>query len=203
MEDATRTYQTRCGASPLVQEVLAACAHLFSHVEHCLLADISKGKTPGQLKSSYLIEHGITARHFNSIRVKLEGKIASIKELRKTQILDLKEQIKTLEAKITRLEKKFWGSLRIHQKKRRLHKFKQKLENLIKDQEQDKVSLCFGSKQLFRSQFDLEANGYQTHEQWREDWNQARANEIFFLGSKDESSGNQTCTATVEEDNSI
>ena len=185
MEDATRTYQTRCGPSSLVQEALAACAHLFSHIEHCLLADISKGKTPGQLKSSYLIEHGITARHFNAIRVKLEGKITSLKELRKTQILDLKEQIKTLEAKIAKLEKKFWGSLRVHQKKRRLHRLKQKLENLIKDQEKGKVSLCFGSKKRFYSQFDLENNGYQTHDQWREDWHQARTNEIFFLGSKD------------------
>ena len=30
-----------------------------------------------------------------------------------------------------------------------------------------------------------------------------RTSEIFFLGSKDETSGNQTCTASIEEDNSL
>ncbi len=203
MKDSTRTYQTRPHYSPLVEEAFCACAELFAHIEHCLLADISKGKTPGTLKSSYLVKYGITARHFNAIRVKVEGKIASIKELRKIQISDLKEQIKPLETKISKLQKKPLLSFSVHQKKRRLHKLQQRLEQLVKDQEQDKISLCFGSKKLFHAQFDLEANNYKTHEEWLEYWRHARTSEIFFLGSKDETSGNQTCTASIEEDNRL
>ncbi|HEY4832195.1 MAG TPA: hypothetical protein VIH61_06510 [Waddliaceae bacterium] len=45
-----------------------------------------------------------TARQFNAIRVKVEGKIASIKELRKIEIAEIKEQIAALEAKISRLQ---------------------------------------------------------------------------------------------------
>src|SRR5580693_3949582 len=97
MKDSGRTYQTRPSLDPLAQEAFQACAELFAHIEHCLLADISKGITPGALKSSYLVKYGITARQFNAIRVKVEGKIASIKELRKMQISDLKEQITALE----------------------------------------------------------------------------------------------------------
>ena len=203
MKDSTRTYQTRFHHSPLAQEALLACAALFAHVEHCLLADISKGKTPGTLKSTYLIKYGITARQFNAIRVKVEGKIASIKELRKMQICDLKEQIKSLETKISKLQKKPLLCFLVHQKKRRLHKLKQRLEKHIKEQRQDKISLCFGSKKLFHAQFALKANNYNTHEEWLTRWRHERTNEIFFLGSKDETSGNQTCTATIEKDNSL
>ena len=203
MKDATRTYQTRSHHSPLAEGALCACAELFAHIEHCLLAHISKGKTPSELKSSYLVKYGITARQFNAIRVKVEGKIASIKELRKMQISDLKEQIKALETKISKLKKKPLLSFLTHQKRRRLHKLRQRMEQLIKDQEQDKISLCFGSRKLFRAQFDLEANHYKTHEEWLECWRHARTSEIFFLGSKDETSGNQTCTASIEEDNRL
>ena len=202
-QDSTRTYQTRLSLAPIAQEALQACADLFARIEHCLLADLSKGKTTAELKPSYLVKYGITARQFNALRVKVEGKIASIKELRKMQISDLKEQITALEAKITKLQKKPLLSLLVHQKKRRLYRLQQRLQKHIKDQQQDKISICFGSKKLFHAQFNLEANHYKTHEEWLKSWRHARASEIFFLGSKDETSGNQTCTATLAEDNSL
>ena len=202
-DSALRTYQTRPTLSSTAMEALQVCADLFAHVEHSLLADICRGKSPNELKSAYLVKYGITARQFNALRVKVEGKIASIKELRKMQISDLKEQIKALKAKISRLQKKPLLSLFVHQKKRRLHKLNQRLEQLIQDQEEDKVSLCFGSRKLFHAQFDPEANNYKTHEEWLADWRLARTSEIFFLGSKDESSGNQTCTASIEKDNTL
>jgi len=116
MKDSTRTWQTRLSLDSIAQEAFQACAELFAHIEHCLLADISKGKLINELKSSYLVKYGITARQFNAIRVKVEGKIASIKELRKIQISDLKEQIKALETKIVKLQKKHLLSLLVHQK---------------------------------------------------------------------------------------
>jgi IS605 OrfB family transposase len=203
MKDQTRTYQTRPPLDPIAQKAFQACAELFAHVEHRLLADISKGEKPSELKSSYLVEYGITARQFNAIRVKVEGKLASIKELRKMQISDLKEQIAALETKISKLKKKPLLALLVHQKKRRLYKLQQRLEQLIKDQKEGKTLLCFGSKKLFHAQFDLEANHYKTHEEWLKAWRHARTSEIFFLGSKDEASGNQTCTATLEENNHL
>ena len=203
MDNSTRTYQTRLSLNPIALEAFHACAELFAHIEHCLLADISKGKSTGELKSPYLVKYGITARQFNALRVKVEGKIASIKELRKMQISDLKEHIKVLETKIVQLQKKPLLSLLVHQKKRRLHKLQQRMDQLVKEQSQDKISLCFGSKKLFHAQFNLEENNYTTHEEWLESWRHARTSEIFFLGSKDETSGNQTCTACIEEDDRL
>lgn len=203
MKDLGRTYQTRPSLDPIIEKAFHACAELFARIEHSLFADISKGKTPGELKSSYLVKYGITARQFNAIHVNIEGKIASIKELRKMQIFNLKEQIHALETKISKLAKKPSLSFLVHQKKRRLHRLKQRLERLIEDLEQSKIPLCFGSKKLFHAQFDLEANHYTSHEEWFACWRHARTSEIFFLGSKDETSGNQTCTASLEEDNRL
>ena len=62
------------------------------------------------------------------------------------------------------------------------------------------MRLCFGGKKLFRAQFSLEQNGYQSHEEWKAHWDEARSSEIFNLGSKDETAGNQSCTATIRED---
>ena|SRR3984885_2538967 len=61
-----------------------------------------------------------------------------------------------------------------------------------------KISLCFGSKRLYNQQFHLEENGFGSHEEWQELWQFARNDSFFLLGSKDESQGNQSCSATVD-----
>ena len=53
--------------------------------------------------------------------------------------------------------------------------------------------LCFGSKRLWRKQHHLEANGYASHQEWLSDWREARSNEFFVLGSRDETAGCQLC----------
>jgi IS605 OrfB family transposase len=196
MTDDIRTYQTRIPLDLLTQKILQAITELLSQVTHALFADISSGKKPSDLKSSYLKKYGITARQFNACRVNIEGKISSIKERRKQLILEQKEKIEKLEKKLRKIK----SPLIQHQKKRRLHLLKQNYKKLVQE---SKVSLCFGSKKLFRTQFNLEKNGYQNHEEWLTDWNNARCNEFFVLGSKDETSGNQSCTATIEPNNTL
>jgi hypothetical protein len=34
---------------------------------------------------------------------------------------------------------------------------------------------------MFLSQFHLEENGYQNHDQWKEDWHKKRHNRIFLI----------------------
>ena len=142
----------------------------MSHVERCLFADIATGKIAGDLKSSYLTHFRITARQFNAARVKLEGKIDSILRLQSQRIETKKHQIAALEETLAHLKNKKI----LHQKKRRLAKLKDQLKKLETAQKNKEISLCFGAKKLFRAQFDLEANGYATHEDWKNDWRQAR-----------------------------
>src|ERR1700674_2112876 len=114
MDAAIRTYQTRGRLEAEDTDILLRCADHLSHIKHALFADISAGKNPNDLKSCYLTRYGITARHFNAIRVTVEGKIASIKERRKGLIVELEDRIKSIEAKITRCKK----PMIVHQKKR-------------------------------------------------------------------------------------
>ena len=92
---------------------------------------------------------------------------------------------------------------KLHEKKQLLFNLQEKEKKFKLDQEAGKVRLCFGSKNLFRAQFNLEANGYASQEEWLADWQNTRSNSFFLMGSKDESGGNQSCTATLCEDGSL
>ena len=184
------TFQARFTLDAPSLVLLDKTAELLSSVERTLFAEIMAGRTPSELKSTYLKRFDITARHFNACRVQVEGKIRSLKELQK-------DQIENLQALLKNLEKKPKKSLQ------RIFRLKQKLERLESDRAVGKVSCCFGSKKLFRAQFNLDQAGYSDHAEWKRDWNYARSSEFFLLGSKDETSGNQSCTATIQEDNKI
>ena len=196
-DHSSRTYQTRIQDS--FDAPLTAYADLMAHVEHSLFREMAAGKVAADLKSSYLTSFHITARQFNATRVKLEGKVDSILQLLSLRIETKKTQIESLEEAIPRLKNKKIQ----HLKNRRLSQLKYQLKKLEAAQKDKKVALCFGSRKLFRAQFDLAANGYKTHEEWRASWKRARASEIFILGSKDETAGNQSCTATIAQNGSI
>ncbi len=202
-EDRTFTFQARPVLDCDPVRILSEYAKLAGKAERALFADLAKGKSVRELKPSYMRKYGITSRQFNALRVQIEGKIASIKELRKDQLIELRKRKDSLIAKIQKLEKKNDKALLIHQKKRRLARIGSRVKALETEIASGKVRLCFGSRKLFRAQLDLKGNGYETQEEWRQDWTAARSDSFFVLGSKDESSGNQSCTATLEEDNSI
>jgi IS605 OrfB family transposase len=202
-KENTRTYESRIKITARDDAILHEFSNYFTKLQRCLFADIAAGKKPNELKSHYITHYQITARHFNSIRVSVEGKIASIKARQPEIITEKKERIRSLEKKISHLKKKKRTEEIIHQKKRRLHTLQKSLKDLETDRKNGLVRICFGSKKLFRAQFDLKANGYTHHEEWRKDWQKARSMELFFLGSKDETSGNQSCTATVEPDQTL
>jgi IS605 OrfB family transposase len=201
--ETIRTFETRIQIDPLTDEILHSCTDLFTHIQHRLFADIASGKNPGELKNDYLACYEITARQFNALRVQIEGKITSIKQLRILHILETKERISSLEKTIKKLVKTKANPKLIHQKKRRLNSLEHKLNKLKEDQKKGTVRCCFGTKKLFHAQFNLKANGYTSHQDWLTDWRKTRTREIFFLGSKDETAGNQTCTATLTPDQTL
>ncbi|MDR3624352.1 MAG: IS200/IS605 family accessory protein TnpB-related protein [Chlamydiales bacterium] len=199
MKSNIRTYQTRIHSDIFIDQVLNQYAKLFAETEHLLFKAIILGVDPNICKISFLSALDITARQFNACRIVLDGKIASVKERRDTQIIELQEQIKTLDTKV----KKIKNLAVAHQKRRRLGQLNCKLAALKKDKEKGAVRLCFGSKKLFRAQFSLKENGFTTHDEWKQAWNAARYSEFFVLGSKDETSGNQSCTAYLNADGSL
>jgi len=203
MTSLIHTYQTRLALDELADTAFNEMAKLFSKVQRTLFADIMAGAQPSELKSKYLIRFQITARQFNACRVSIEGLIASRKQLQILQIAELKSKIEVLEKLILSLERKTRSSHTLFLKKRRVRNFKGKLSQLEADRKNGIVRICFGTKKLFHAQFHLEASGFHSFEEWKTEWEHSRSNAFFFMGSKDETAGNQTCAASIQEDGKL
>lgn len=197
------TYQTRLSTDAGRDALLDAYAALYGKAERSLFAALRAGSTVNDLKRAFLPRFGLTARQFNAIRVGLDGKIASIKERRPEMISEMEARIKKAGKVIAKLEKRVQESNKLHQKKRRLAALQARCKALKADRQADAVRICFGSHKLFRAQFDLDANGYAEHAEWKRDWEASRSSQFFVLGSRDELSGNQTCQALISEDGSL
>ena len=206
-----------------VYDYFQRVAKEFCRIERKLFADLYVRKRPvNQLKIEYCANYQLTARQFNSIKNQLDGRVSSRRELAKLHIEEIKEKIyqtkKFLTKKIVQKEKAqlslgklkgdeplFWKKVKnyrklkesIHQKKRRLHRLQVKLERLESDEKCGVVRLCFGSKVLFHKQFHHEENDL-SFDQWKNEWQEARASQFTFIGSKDETYGNQSCTYDLE-----
>ena len=167
-----------------------------------MFAEVAAGKSAGSLKSEYLKRYGIPARMFNGVRVSLEGKIASVKERQKLRLDSQGRRIARAQRQIAgAAEHGRWGE--VHHKRRRLVTLQSRLAALEDGIERERVRLCFGSKRLWRKQHNLEANGYGSHREWLSDWQDARSDEFFVLGSRDETAGCQLCVATVADDGTL
>ena len=199
----TFTYQTRLPLDQDLDQILQECARLLSGVERSLYAETAKGKTTASCKNDFLKKFQITARQFNACRISLEGKLSACRAGQTQNLANLKQQMNSLDRQIQALERKPSKQFALHQKKRRQSKIGHRLAALEEDVKHNRASLCFGGKKLFHAQYNLEANRFTSHAEWKETWDSRRNSEFFVLGSKDESSGNQTCTAELEEDGKL
>ena len=183
----TITAKLRDTASfPLLED----CARLFSQLERRLFVElyVHPRKLP-EVKREFIAAHGITARQFNSISAQLRGKVEAVAELKKLNLTNQRLRVEKLTTKLKKLKSPF----AIHQAKRKLARQRARLAAMEADIDNAIPSLCFGSKALFRKQFNLAKNGYASHEEWLKDWQGSRASSFFVLGSADETCGNQSC----------
>lgn len=184
-------------------------SRLFSLVERELYKDLKRGGLLKDLKRDYQIKHEINARQFNSIHINLKGKIESRTKTYQEQIKNLSLSIKALTKRIKSLVKKIKktppscglngkkserGYLKwlLHQKKRSLDHKEKKLEHL----KAQSPSLIFGGRKLWSAQFNHLENGYDSHLEWKEDWQKKRSSQFMLVGSGDETGGNQNCQLT-------
>ena len=167
---------------------LAAYAELYGQVERKLFAAVAADRSAAPLKSDYIREHGIPARMFSGVRVSLEGKVSAVRAAQRLRVDSLERRIAQAERQVAQAEEQGrWQQ--VHEKRRRLANLRSRLAGLETDIGAGRVRLCFGSKRLWRKRDHLEANGYASHEEWLQDWRDARSNEFFVLGSRDETSG--------------
>ena len=201
------TYQTRISDfagmdRPAGDALLSSYAELYCRIQRKLFAQVAAGRSAPSLKQEYLGRYRLPARMFNAIRVSLEGKVASVREQQLLRRDDLQRRIARAQKQIDQAGPTALEGWR-HQKQRRLGNLKGRLEKLDSDIESGRIRLCFGSRRLWRKQHALGANGYSNHAEWLKDWQTARSDEFFVLGSRDETAGCQLCVATVDDDGSL
>ena len=203
----TRSYQTRIAGYEGIDRAvgdaaLSAYAALYGKVQHKLFAVVAAGGSAVSKKSEYIEEHGIPARLFNAARITLDGKVSAVRESQLLQLDSLRRRVSRAERQVAEAaEPGRWRQ--VHEKRRRLANLKFRLSVLAADIVAGRVRLCFGSKKLWRRQYDLEANGYASHEEWLQEWREVRSNEFFVLGSRDETAGCQLCVAAVNDDGTL
>ena len=193
------------------QPVLDDFAHLYGTVERKLFVDtVHRDISRNDLKRDYIKKYGITARHYASIRISVDAKINS-------SMATLAAHTETLKFKIASTKKKIANAVKagrnlvgdqakqnksnIHTMKRKLSSLQHKLKENEHRLETNTPKLCFGTRKLFNSQFS--PNRVDTHDEWKEQWKLSRSSDIFLVGSKDETCGNQTCQAYINDDESV
>jgi IS605 OrfB family transposase len=162
------------------------------------------------LKRDTLTREQITSRQYNAILARIKGQISSIIERRPGLIEELEGRIETQKRQIKNVEKRVAaaksrkvidnGKDEIHNRKRKLANMEYRLALLKADEANNKVRLCFGSKKLFLAQYHLEKNHFETRADWKAAWQAARCCQVYFIGSMDETKGNQTAQFHVSGD---
>ncbi|MGN5478188.1 IS200/IS605 family accessory protein TnpB-related protein [Cupriavidus basilensis] len=160
-------------------------------------------------KTKFCRTHAIPARLFNALACDLQGLLDGTRELLKERRKDLTKalarQKKQLATRRERLAEVARDRLRLAPA--RLHKLKRqahantvaiaRLESKLKAVEARLAAkvpgICFGTAKLFRQQFHLELTSHADREAWQAAWHHARSHQVFFLGSKGETAGNQLC----------
>ena len=199
------TYQDRVSSYAGVSReegdrALSMFGELYGRLQRNLFADLSKGRNLPALKSEYFTRERIPARLFNSLRTSVEGKVSGVRAAMALRRGRPESAVSRAERVVCELESAAASPFVLHHKRRRMAALRHKLAGLEADIAADRFRLCFGSRKLWRKQYILEASGYRDHGEWLAGWQDARSNEFFLMGSRDETSGCQLCVATVRAD---
>lgn len=197
------TFESKLNTTEMDLAVLMAQAGHMARLERKLFVDLYVRELDRNLlKRKYISDHGITARQFNAIRINVDGKVGAWRAAEERTIDTLVGKHKATQKTLKNLQADLGKQKRddarerirfgIHQKKRKLGNLEDRIA-VHRRRLEGAPSICFGSRDLFRRQFNLAENGYARHEQWLADWRFARASQFLNIGSRGETLGSQTC----------
>lgn len=219
-----QTYQDRLSLDADQQRWMGAFGELYGRLQRTLYASIARGKNASQLKPAFCLEHGLSARQFNALRLELEGKISGTVELLKLRKKELKGDVQSVTRSTSKLEKDIAVQLKLNAgakaggaafslknhdtlckrlfgKKRRLQSLQSKSKAVEVRLKAPVPGIGFGSRKLFNQQFYLHQTdfgvGQAGHAAWKRAWRDSRSHQFFVIGSKDETAGNQSCKARL------
>ena len=196
------TFMTKLPSS--LGAFLSAQDKLYGEIERDLLVALNSGNSFASVEKAMQSRHGVDSTTVRNVWHNLKGKMAAVRELRKTHLKDLKSKVRSAGDAVKALTKKIDAAkkkgeptkelrFKLHNKKRYLHRKQSQLERLAAELKSNRVSIAFGSKRLFKAQFHLKENGYSSHEEWLVDWRESRSGNFMMVGNKSYHSGNQLC----------
>ena len=183
-----------------VESFLKHYGTIYSTAERTLFNRLVNAEDIGALRNAlqreFIAKFNIKARVFKSLWKKVIGRIESIKSNQKNYKIDNKEKIKKV---LKELEKHKNNNYQKFKKNSYLNQLKEELDN------KDKISSVWGSRRFFKEQWadkeykELPEGPEKIKKQkeykikWKEEWKNRRDNNIYIIGSSDESFGNQLC----------
>lgn len=148
------------------------------------------------LQKKFMTDYKISRRTANSILKDVKGRIKALEELKKYEVSQkeqkikkLKEEIEKLDKKILEFQEKIKSKIKVNHfkywnlkksrafKKMKLNKFQMRLEQLKWEIETGHYKLCFGTKNLLKSD--------------KTEFLLQRDSQISYIGSQDEKGRNQ------------
>jgi IS605 OrfB family transposase len=151
---------------------------------------------------------GYSYRFFQGIRQEIKGMQASIISNKKNYLVDKKSALRSQEKKcqnasISYKARKASDTLRPNElfTVRQHYKKKYHIENSIMALENPHNAVCFGGKKLLKERSRLHSDA--DINAWEERWYHARNNQALFVGSHEETQGNQNCQLTFDVLNNI
>lgn len=180
------------------------CRRIWQDLKHGV-------NTDAKYVSAMMKQYGFMKRTVNSALRQMKGRMSALKELQKVQIQDARNKVSSLDGKINDLsaeidvlkrklkqhpnDKDMLG--KYNNKKAKLYSLQDKKNRYVikirnyEDALVNTLELCFGSKKFFSKQYNLKDNGYKTHEKWLNDFRKLRDRQVYYVGSNDETCGNQ------------
>ena len=133
----------------------------------------------------------------SALKIKQESLVNEVKEL-KIEINKIKPKVTSNEATDKELAIYRRNKKRLFNKQQRLERIKHKIANLEKDIQQQKFSICWGTKRLFNAQHWLEENNFRSKIGWLNTYRKQRDNQVNYIGSIGEPCCNQNCQLSYD-----
>lgn len=177
-------------------------------------------KEQSELNTYLQVTYHIDKRTANTIIQGVKGRLNALKELKQLECTNLENKIRTVEIQIENikedldslkhkittnkanekqlkkyrcLKKKIW------EKKQRLNRMNQKLNQYKNQIDKKYYPLCWGTKKLFKARYNLKENKFRSHDGWLNAFRRKRDSQVNYIGSADEPKGNQNCQLSYDK----
>lgn len=198
--------EAKIGSESTVHPFILHWARDYQSIYRSGAKELNQGKSKADLSKSYQKKYDVQWAWVDSLLTDASGTVEQLKASLENQIEELQVDITTGKEKtqslIELVEKEFSEPTKRGYK--RVPKLLMGIRcKLLKNQTQpeelerlkaiDAPKVCFGGSKLFKAQYNLEANGYSSHEEWLEDWRKARSGGFYSVG-KGSAPGNNPIT---------